>query len=304
MAEQYLILRPGAIGDTLLTLPVLDALRAAHAGARLVLVGNRRVLPLALALGVVDEVHDYEDLAWSELFSEDGVRRLATLELLRQTRRAICWLRDPTGWVERNLRAAGVAEVTIAPGRPPASRLIHESVYLAETLGLPFDPAAVARRPYRLAGETPSLPFATAPLAIHPGSSTPEKCWPPAHFAAVIRHVWRRGWPVLLLAGPAERDRLGAVMQHLPSQPVDRIKVLFDAPLLELALHLQQARAYLGNDSGITHLAALLGLPTLALFGPSEPAVWQPLGPSVRVLRALPLQRLPVAQVLAAGGYL
>ena len=70
------------------------------------------------------------------------------------------------------------------------------------------------------------------------------------------------------------------------------LSTLVDAPLLEVARQLQQCKCYVGNDSGITHLAAMLGVPTIALFGPSDPTTWHPVGPSVRVIRAQALEHL------------
>ncbi len=97
--------------------------------------------------------------------------------------------------------------------------------------------------------------------------------------------LWQRNIAVLLLAGPADHERLTTLLNHLPSPPLPTLlKILVDAPLLEVAQHLQQCRGYLGNDSGITHLAGMLGVPTIALFGPSDPLIWQPPGPAVKVL--------------------
>jgi ADP-heptose:LPS heptosyltransferase len=76
------------------------------------------------------------------------------------------------------------------------------------------------------------------------------------------------------------------------------LNLLLDAPLLEVAQQLQQCKCYLGNDSGITHLAAMLGIPTIALFGPTDPAIWQPPGPSVEVIYNPVLEQLPVEMVL------
>ncbi len=77
------------------------------------------------------------------------------------------------------------------------------------------------------------------------------------------------------------------------------LTVLVDAPLLEVAQHLRQCQRYLGNDSGITHLAAMLGIPTIALFGPSDPAVWRPIGPDVEVIHVkCALEKLPVKMVI------
>ena len=60
------------------------------------------------------------------------------------------------------------------------------------------------------------------------------------------------------------------------------------------------AGGYVGHDSGPTHLAAMIGLPTLALFGPTDPAIWSPLGPRVQCLRHEPLDKLPLGQVSGA----
>ncbi len=325
--SRLLVLRPGAIGDTLLTFPVLEMLRAQY--EHITLVGNAAVLPLARAAGVVDETQDYTAARWSALFAESGIHDPELLRLLRSVQRAICWLRDPDGVVERNLRAAGVPVITIAPGRPPAGRQIHESAYLAETLGLALDPATyrglslpvaapnimsaspVGSAPPTASGLAGNFPAGSAPigksqalgapmLAIHPGAGSVAKCWPAAHFAAVIAHAWQYGQRVLLLAGPADHERLAEVLRRLPASPdEERLSFLIDAPLLDVARALQSCSAYLGNDSGITHLAAMLGVPTLALFGPSDPAIWHPLGPAVRIVHEEPLERLSVAAVLA-----
>jgi ADP-heptose:LPS heptosyltransferase len=73
---------------------------------------------------------------------------------------------------------------------------------------------------------------------------------------------------------------------------------LIYAPLLQVAQHLQQCRCYTGNDSGITHLAAMLGAPAVALFGPTDPIIWRPVGPDVTILQENQLENLPVQTVL------
>src|SRR5579859_6073600 len=106
-----LIVRPGAIGDTLLTLPVIQALRERYAPSSITLVGNEAVLPLARACSIVDEVYDYQETRWSYLFltpSSRPARDMGLEAIMKRTQLAICWLRDPDGVVERNLRAAGI----------------------------------------------------------------------------------------------------------------------------------------------------------------------------------------------------
>jgi ADP-heptose:LPS heptosyltransferase len=298
---ELLVIRPGAIGDTLLTFPVLSALRAASPSASLTLVGNARVLPLARWLSLADAVEDYADLRWSALFAEGGLDPTGLGARLRRAERVVCWLADPEGVVERNLREAGVIAATIRPGRPPVGTHLHATSYLAQTLGLAFDLARAESCRYRLPSavleQEPPL-FNVAPLVIHPGSGSAAKCWPAPHFAAVVRWAWARDWPVLVLAGPADHERLAELLRALPTPPPDRIKVLIDLPLLRVAAQIQRARCYLGNDSGLSHLAGLLGVPTVALFGPTDPAVWRPLGPAVVTVRSQPLDQLAVEVVV------
>ncbi|TMC17983.1 MAG: glycosyltransferase family 9 protein [Chloroflexi bacterium] len=299
-----LIIRPGAIGDSLLTFPIIQSLRAKYDDPHITFVGNDAVLPLTLALGLVEEVADYGDLRWSELFSAEGIHTPELREQLQQTELAICWLRDPDGRVEHNLRLAGVKRVIVTPGRPPEGRRIHVVDYLAETVGVQnvgtacnaqcIAPLSVHEKDGRIALH-PNDRY----IAIHPGSGGAQKCWPAASFAAVIEHLWQRGYPILLLAGPADHERVSGIQRLLLSPPEPgMLEVLIDAPLVVVGEHLQQCKCYLGNDSGITHLAAMLGIPTIALFGPGDPAIWRPLGPHVEVIQERALEQLPVNMVI------
>jgi hypothetical protein len=297
-----LVIRPGAIGDVLLTFPVLQALREAYVNPQITLVSNAVVLPLALAYGIADEAFDYQDIRWSELFSEPGIHSPAVLDLLAQTDLAICWLRDPGHIVEQNLREAGVKRVIVAPGRPPEGTRVHIVEYLGGTVGLPPVQGTVG---LPLAGTLGGYAIDRIPsshqIAIHPGSGGAAKCWPAENFAEVIERLWQQNRPVLLLAGPADDDRLEGILGQLsPAPKPELLQVLANKPLLEVAHHLQACRPYLGNDAGITHLAAMLGVPTVAIFGPSDPAVWRPVGPSVKVIRERILERLAVDVVMDA----
>ena len=332
-----LLIRPGAIGDALLTFPILKALREKYSNPHLTFVSNANVLPLAIAFGLAEAVSDYGQVQWGELFSTTGIQTPAMREQLLHTDLAICWLRDTDGLVERNLRKAGVGQVIVAPGRPAEGMHLHVVEYLAQTVGvsvgadLPvwgtgIEPRGVLSEcpsPQRSEAErvsilrpseksttwpdqcikthnrTPTQNLQKGDIAIHPGSGGAHKCWPAHSFAAVIEQLWnphrpyRHSHSVLLLAGPADQERLHDILNSIGHPPKPgMLKVLVDAPLLEVAQQLQQCRCYLGNDSGITHLAAMFGVPTVALFGPSDPTIWHPVGPSVRVIRAQALEHL------------
>jgi len=299
---RILVIRPGAIGDMLLTFPVLKALRGHYSGARITLVSNAQVLPVALAFGVADGFFDFQDVRWSELFSTGGIRTPFMQELLDQIDLAICWLRDPDSLIEHNLKAAGVKRLIIAPGRPPEGERIHIVNYLAHTAGLPDVEAQFRASSFSWVVNPSSKKEAVnQQIAVHSGSGAAQKCWPASCFAAVIEQLWQHSLPVLLLEGPADSERVHDVLGHLTFPLIaERFKRLTNAPLLEVARHLQQCRGYLGNDSGITHLAAMLGVPTVAIFGPSDPAVWRPLGPLVKVIQARGWEEVPVDTVIHA----
>ena len=129
--KRILIIRPGAIGDALLTFPVLKALEENNTGTHITLVSNAQVLPLALAFGVAEQVFDFQDIQWIELFSTTGIRTSFMRNLLSQIDLAICWLRYLDGIIEQNLKTSGVEHLIIAPGRPSVDEHLHIIDYLA-----------------------------------------------------------------------------------------------------------------------------------------------------------------------------
>lgn len=134
-------------------------------------------------------------------------------------------------------------------------------------------------------------------VAVHPGSGSASKNWPVERLATLVERLPSTvGASALVLAGPADEDAVAQLLARLAPPPL----LVRDLPLPELAAALQHADAYVGNDSGPTHLAAMLGRPTLALFGPTDPALWAPRGPRVRVLHHPPLADLAPDVVLNA----
>src|SRR5437879_4015225 len=227
-----LIIRPGAIGDTLLTFPVIQALRAHYDNPHITLVSNPAVLPLAIKFGLAEEVSDYGQLQWSELFASTGIQQPTLSAQLRQVDLAICWLRDASGIVKRNLYTAGVKNVVVAPGRPTAGERMHIVDYLARSIGLDItdklrprrggggdglggDPCGRPRlcpRPRRggggdgLGGDPCGRPRLCrwkdeVTIAVHPGSGGAHKCWPVPCFAETIKQLWEHSCNVLILIG-------------------------------------------------------------------------------------------------------
>jgi ADP-heptose:LPS heptosyltransferase len=291
-----LILRPGAVGDTLLTFPILQHLHKKYHQAEITFVGNASVLPLAKAFGLAQTIADYEEPQWGQFFVplRNPLSKKASRlqEITRQMDMAIFWLRDPGTTLTHNAHAMGIKQIIVAPGRPT------EDMHIVTYLGQSIDTAW--QIPEQYAWNTASSAL-TKPrtIAIHPGSGGAQKCWPIAYFTALIEQLWQHEIPILLLAGPADHERIAELYRKLPAPPqITLLHTFINTPLLAVAQQIRECRGYIGNDSGITHLAALLGLPTLAIFGPSNPKIWRPIGPHVNVFHEPLLTQLSVDAVL------
>ena len=119
-------------------------------------------------------------------------------------------------------------------------------------------------------------------LAMHPGSGSERKNWPEVKWAVLIEHLLRSTpWDLLLIGGEAEGDRL----QRLTKERLPRVELAESLPLPELASRLQTADAFIGHDSGISHLAAALDLPSLVLWGETNEFIWRPRNDRVRLLK-------------------
>jgi heptosyltransferase-2 len=286
-----LVLRPGAVGDTLFAFPVLRRLREAWPRARLVAAGREDALALAEESGFVDEALSFESIRPACLFAEQGEIDPFAREFL-----SAFGLVLSLGFEEdvflRRLREGGAREVHGIPFLPPEGSGEHAARWLLGRLhvvglegGDPvprvFPSAASREKAQALLSDLPP-PF----LAVHPGSGGARKNWPAERFARVAqRFVRETGGSLVLLAGYADEGPLEAMRQATETFPGRRAE-LVDRPLSLVAAFLERASVYLGNDSGITHLAAAVGAPVVALFGASDPRRFAPLGERVRVLAA------------------
>lgn len=118
---------------------------------------------------------------------------------------------------------------------------------------------------------------------LHPGAGGRRKRWPAERFAEIARRLAGRGCAIAVTQGAADEDAVATLCRALGNVPV---RILADLALPDLATELAEASLFVGNDSGITHLAAMLGIPTLAIFGPYDPVYWSPIGPQIAVVDA------------------
>jgi heptosyltransferase-3 len=272
---RILVLRGGALGDLVLTLPVLSEIRKSYSDAELVLLG---IFPQAL-LAMPEFADRVERLDAPDLLPifVDGVlprivqTRLAGFDL------AIIFVPDLDGVIARNLAAVAVKQViSWSPGRRSD---IHAVFALADVLG----PLGLTLRdpiPRLAIGAKPNH---SATLGLHVGSGSPQKNWPIDHWLAFTQRVEGLFDDFLLVGGEADEM---VVREFIARCNIPRLRTLLNASLPDLCQALNECALFVGHDTGVTHLAAAVGTPTVALFGPTNPNLWAPLGEHVTVVRS------------------
>ena len=293
--QRALVIRGGALGDFLLTLPVLQALREAAPDARLAVLSYPGLAALAKSSGTVDEVRSIEYGPLAGFFTQGAVLDPALRDYFGSFDLIVSYLYDPDGIFRENLRAAGAPRIITGPHRPQLSgHAIDQLAAPLAELGVPL-----ASRASRLRVTPAAHPVPV--IALHPGSGSAAKNWPAER--------WRQLAALLLETAPAVR--LAVIGGEADAEALEPLRDLRDhrravfwenLPLPELANRLAGAAFYLGHDTGISHLAATAGTPSLLLFGPTDPGVWSPPHEQVRVLRAPGgrLEDLAVGPVLGA----
>ena len=294
MTAPILLYRPGAIGDTLLLWPALVALRGTCPNTSLWLVGHPAVAGLFLANRLVDRYISRDSPVADALFAASN---RVTLERLGPLSAAIAWTADPVGLLRANLSALGADPCILAPSRPSESTGRHVAQHLYDSLA-PFGLSGQVSdwirpvAPAALAGRWAALTERRPLVMLHPGSGGRGKNWPAERFVALAGELARqRNATVIATFGPADAEVRARFVAQSPG-------LLDSPPLHELSGLFSRSALYVGNDSGISHLAGLSGAPSLVLFGPTEPALWQPLGRAVVSLRRQPLDSLELDQVL------
>ena len=285
-SPRILVFRGGALGDFILTLPALRALRGWWPDSHVELVCRQRAAELAKESGLTSGIRSLESAEWARLFAESTGLSGEQAGFVRSFDVVVSWLHDPDGTVRQNLQHAGARRLICGSPIPDGFHGADQLMRPLESLGIPVDGAAVpaldlsgarveqGRKRLRKLGERV--------VAIHPGSGSPAKNWPLSRFVELARTLRTETslTPMFTFGEADERlaEEFDATDRSLPALP--------RCDVTELAGVLAACAGYIGNDSGVTHLAAALGIPVVAVFGPTDPDVWGPRGARVRIVRA------------------
>jgi lipopolysaccharide heptosyltransferase I len=279
--QSFLVVRLGSLGDLVHALPAVGALRASFPEARIDWVVERKWSPLLdLAVGI-DEVIPLDrtfagfvactrrlrNARYACAIDLQGLYKSAVLAWLSGSPRRV-------GFDGSAARESGAAWFYTDRVRPAGRHVAEMNLNLAERAGAKAESALrfplcvpeeeMSRMQDRLAAE-----LVTSYFVVSPGGGWKSKCWPPERYGALCAELWRQyDLRAVVNAGPGEESLADAVVAAArPAAPV-----VLRPSLKELAALLAGAKLMVAADTGPLHLAAALGTPVVALFGPTDPA--------------------------------
>ena len=289
--EHILVIRTGGIGDLVLSLPLLMALRKFYPQSWLEVMGYRSRLELLEGRYYADRICSVEQSGMASFFVQNGILPEKLAQYFASFDLVVSLVSDPDGLFSANLQRAGVEKVISIAPLPSRSGRGHYSHYLLSQLRHGGVKARLTEP--RLFLTEADREYASQfwrehglgrVLAIHAGSGSPRKAWRPEGFAEVAKWaIEKLGMQVLLVSGPADQQITRQVVQEMkPRKPL----VVENFSLTRLAAILHKCQGFVGNDSGITHIASAVGTPTVAVFGPSAPRIWAPQGKHTAVVKS------------------
>jgi len=290
MIRKTFIYHDGALGDLLLSLPVITLLREKTGFVHL--AGGIEAVELLLEAGMIDEASSAGTARYVSLYGDTVLSGLR--DFLTGFDCAVVFTTRMDSALVRNI-ASIVADTRAILTIPPQGVQQHVTefrlrqlpdyadVAAPPRLTLPSERMEQAGKYLRSAGHDFSRPL----LSVHPGSGGARKCWPVGSYCdllAKLRH-WRDPF-ILLFSGPAEDESITDVLQTYTVNNPGRSAHIRNEELAVVSALLSMSDLYIGNDSGVSHLAACMGTSTITVFGPTDPILWKPPGNRVSVVRS------------------
>lgn len=289
--DRILVIRGGAIGDFILTLPGLKALRDARPKAHIEILGYKHIAVLAENRFYAQAVQSIEYGPLARFFAADSELPEQLSNYFRSFDLIISYLYDPDAVFEANIRRCGVENLIRGPAKivdsaghaarqlaRPIEELGIEVVDLSEKIFLSIEDRKFACE---------FLPVPPRPIvAIHPGSGSNQKNWPLENWIALFSQTNDfsqngKRFALVVISGEADTTQTERLEREWKDRDFCFAKSL---PLPRLAALLEHS-VFVGHDSGISHLAAAARANCILLFGPTNPDIWAPQNNNVRVLR-------------------
>ncbi|MDI7260254.1 MAG: glycosyltransferase family 9 protein [Thermodesulfobacteriota bacterium] len=293
--QSMLVIHQGALGDFILALPVLATLRKTFPAARSVIMGYPRILHLVEQRFYAEEICSIDQKGMATFFVRQGPLERTLAHFFSAFDLIVVFGKDGEGTLIGNLKRVSQGEILHINPFPKWDEGVHLSDHLLNQLtrcGIPVlesNPRLYLREEDRewgrdfwnkrgIASEERSKT-----IVLHPGSGSKKKVWPLKQFLSLFHYLQTRlGGKCLIILGPAEGPEVQKALEEREG-PSPLLAKGFS--LLQLASVMEGCRLFIGNDSGISHMAAALGLPTMAIFGPTDHRVWSPRGERVVVVR-------------------
>lgn len=289
MPRTLCIVHPGTLGDVLLALPAIRALRTAFPAHVLGLMAQEEVGRLLVAGAEAHKSFALEGPLLTNMLAGANTMDAEMEQWLSDCDVAVGWMADPDRSLHSAFRKFGIAHIFVATPHSPAYGKIHQTDRFLKTIesviSMPSQSRALAL-PRKVIEDAASrltsigIVSSQSLVIVHPGSGSPHKCVAPELLANLLKEYESNGFVPLLVGGPADVAQV-AHLQRICSKPC---RLLQNLDLLSMAGVIAQADRFIGHDSGLTHLAACLHVSTIALFGPTDPRRWAPRGAHVRIV--------------------
>jgi heptosyltransferase-3 len=288
-APILLIFHPGALGDGLLALSALRVLRKYFSTHFIIWFGHKALGEILVAAREVHQAYAFDNFTFLGYADEHSFQQAKISALFARCDRAVGWMKDSEGIWQHFFSSVGIKEIILRSPHHPGLRQYHMADRYVETLQ-PWVPIAQMFKEIpeslllssKSAAIDHSNPLKKPLVVLHPGSGSSVKCAPPVLWAKLISGLMTRPRrEICLVGGPADSDILRRVQNLLTEV---RPTIVTGLDLLSVGRKIQHAQLYIGNDSGLSHLAAHLCIPSILLFGATDPAKWAPRGEHIRIV--------------------
>ncbi len=293
--QSFLVVHQGALGDFLLALPALETIRRAFPHAKSAILGYPRILELVEKRFYADEIFSIDQKGMATFFVREGALDFTLSQFFKKFDLIVVFGRDGETTVVSNLRRVCQGKIIPINSFPPWDGKVHVTDHLLNQFAL-LGLSASDSTPRLHLNESDrewakdfwkrkkvTVQERSKVIILHPGSGSKKKVWPLDRFVNLARTLQdHSGSKILIILGPAEGPEVQRAFEGSGPTAFVMAKNL---TLLQLGSVMEGCWFYVGNDSGVSHLAAALGLPTMVIFGPTDQEVWSPKGEKTFVVR-------------------